>query len=216
MDREQGMSANRGDPIAFSENYPHEDIFMQQARKNGIDLGADDPTAAVGSLIQFIVQTAKAKSIVEVGTGSGVSALWAFHAAAEDATLTSIDSEREHLASARSVLEEAGVAAQRFRLITGNIIEIVGKLADANYDLMIVRNPQDLLEVIQESFRLLKPHGTLLIDNAMDGGRVADPTQRDFATISRRDAIKAIKEDSRWSSALLAVGGGVLVATKIH
>jgi len=209
------MSANRGDPIAFSESYPHEDIFIQQARKYGEELGAQDPTPVVGSLIQFIARTTSAKSIVEVGTGSGVSGLWAFHGAGEESTLTSIDNEREHLASARSIFEEAGIAPQRFRLITGNIIEIVGKLADANYDLMIVRNPQDLLEVIQESFRLLKPHGTLLIDNAMDSGRVADPTQRDFDTISRRDAIKAIKEDSRWSSALLSVGGGVLIATKM-
>lgn len=209
------MSANRGDPIAFSESYPHEDIHIQQARKNGEELGVIDPTPAVGSLIQFIARTTGAKSIVEVGTGSGVSGLWAFYGAAADSTLTSIDSEREHLASARTVFEEAGIAPQRFRLITGSIVEIVGKLADANYDLMIIRNPQDLLEVVQESFRLLKPHGTVLIDNVMDSGRVADPTQRDFETISRRDAIKAIKEDSRWSSALLSVGGGVLVATKL-
>jgi len=80
---------------------------------------------------------------------------------------------------------------------------------------MIIRTPDDLLEIVQESFRLLKDSGVLIIDNAMDSGRVADPTQRDFQTIARRDAIKAIKEDLRWSSALLPVGGGVLIATKI-
>jgi len=209
------MKSNRGDQVSFAENYPHEDIFMQQARKNGEELGAIDPTPAVGALIAFMATSVNAQSIVEIGTGSGVGALWAFHGSTPESTLTSIDSEREHLGSARSIFEEAGISAQRFRLITGVGIEIVGKLADNNYDLMIIRTPDDLLEIVQESFRLLKARGVLIIDNAMDSGRVADPTQRDFQTIARRDAIKAIKEDSRWSSALLPVGGGVLVATKI-
>jgi predicted O-methyltransferase YrrM len=209
------MNSSRGDQVTFAENYPHEDIFMQQARKNGVELGAEDPSPAVGALIGFMARTVNAQSIVEIGTGSGVSGLWAFHGAARDSTLTSIDSEREHLGSARSIFEEAGISAQRFRLISGHAIEIVGKLADHNYDLIILRSPEDLFDLSQESFRLLKMNGALIIDNAMDSGRVADPTQRDFATIARRDAIKAIKEDLRWSSALLPVGGGVLVATKI-
>ena len=144
-----------------------------------------------------------------------MSALWIFNDAPVDATLTSIDSEREHSASAKEILDEAGISAQKFRLITGNIIEVVGKLADSNYDLMIVRSPIDMVDVVQESYRLLKSNGVLIIDNALDGGKVADPTQRDFETIARRDSIKAIKEDSRWSSTLLPIGGGALLARKI-
>ena len=208
-------SSVRGDSFAFSENYPHEDFFMQQARKNGLEVGVSDPSIGVGGLIQFIAGLVNAKSIVEIGTGSGVSGLWAFNGSPKDSSLTSIDSEREHAGSARVIFEEAGISAQRFRLITGNIVEVVGKLADSNYDLMIVRSPKDMVEVVQESFRLLKDNGVLLIDNALDGGRVTDPTQRDFETIARRDSIKAIKEDSRWRSTLLPIGGGVLIANKI-
>ena len=206
---------NRGDMSAFSENFPHEDFFMQQARKNGAEVGAPDPTVGAGGLINFVVGLISAKSIVEIGTGSGVSALWIFNDAPVDATLTSIDSEREHSASANEILDEAGISAQKFRLITGNIIEVVGKLGDSNYDLMIVRSPIDMVDVVQESYRLLKSNGVLIIDNALDGGKVADPTQRDFETIARRDSIKAIKEDSRWSSTLLPIGGGALLARKI-
>ena len=144
-----------------------------------------------------------------------MSGLWAFRSAPSESTLTSIDSEREHSASARMIFEEAGIAAQRFRLITGNVIDVVGKLADANYDLMIVRSPKDMVDVVQESYRLLKANGVLLIDNALAGGKVADPTQRDFDTIARRDSIKAIKEDGRWRSSVLPIGGGILIASKI-
>ena len=100
-------------------------------------------------------------------------------------------------------------------MITGNIITVVGKLADKNYDIMIVRPADDLFDVVQESYRLLGDHGLLVIDQALSGGKVADPTQRDYESISRRDAIRALKEDTRWSSTLLPVGAGVLIAAKL-
>jgi len=209
------MIGNRGDMSAFAESYVREDIFMQQARNNAAELGTEDPSPAVGGLLKFTVELLRAKSIVEIGTGSGVSGLWIFSGAPADAVLTSIDTEREHATSARSVFEESGISSQRFRLITGIIMEVVGKLADNNYDLVLIRPASDLMDLVHEAYRLLKPGGILLIDNVLSGGKVADPTQRDFESISRRDGIRAVKEDSRWSSTVLPLGGGVLLATKL-
>ena len=202
-------------PHSYAESFIAEDAVKIAARARGLELGTLDASQGTGAYLRHLAHLLDAQSVVEIGTGSGVSGLWAFNGAPKDATLTSIDSEREHSASAKEIFEEAGISAQRFRLITGNIIEVVGKLADSNYDLMIVRSPKDMVDVVQESFRLLKDGGVLLIDNALDGGKVVDPTQRDFETIARRDSIKAIKEDSRWSSTLLPIGGGALVARKI-
>jgi len=209
------MIGNRGDMSAFSESFVREDVFMQQARNTAEELGTVDPSPAVGGLLKYVVQTLNAKSIAEIGTGSGVSGLWIFNGAPSDAVLTSIDTEREHAAAARTVFEESEISAHRFRLITGVVLEIVGKLADNNYDLIVLRPAADLMDLIHESYRLLRTGGVLFIDHALSGGKVADPTQRDFESISRRDGIKAVKEDSRWSSSLLPVGSGVLLATKL-
>ena len=84
---------NRGDMSAFAENFPHEDFFMQQARKNGAEVGAPDPTVGVGGLINFVVGLISAKSIVEIGTGSGVGALWVLEGMLPSGTLTSIDGD---------------------------------------------------------------------------------------------------------------------------
>ena len=205
----------RGDMFAFSENFPHEDFYMQQARKNGGELGAKDPSTGSAGFIATIAAMAHAKSIVEIGTGSGVGALWLFDGADKECSITSIDSDRENSIGAKSILEEAGYSQHRFRFITGNALEVVNKLADATYDLVVIRVAENLVDLIQESLRLLKGSGVLIIDNILDGGRVADPTQRDFESISRRDAIKSIKEDSRWRSALAPLGGGLLLAVKI-
>ena len=200
---------------AFAENYAHEDYFMQLARKNGEEVGVIDPTTAVGNFLKFATELTGAKSVVEIGTNSGVGSLWVLQALANDGVLTTIDAEREHSKIARTVFEEADIPATKYRIITGNLIDVVGKLADNSYELIITRDAMDLFEIVQESFRLLKSGGLLIIDQALSGGKVADSTQRDPESIARRDAIKVIQEDSRWSSSVIPIGAGVLVAHKL-
>lgn len=205
----------RGDMNAFAESYAHEDYFMQLARKNGEEVGVVDPTAAVGNFLKFTTQLIGAKSVVEIGTNSGVGSLWILQALANDGVLTTIDAEREHSKIAKTVFEEAGIPATKYRIITGNLIDVVGKLADNSYELIVTRNAMDLFEIVQESFRLLKSGGLLIIDQVLSNGKVADSTQRDPESIARRDAIKVIKEDSRWSSSVIPIGAGILVAHKL-
>jgi len=188
---------------------------MQQARANGEEVGAADPTPGVGNFLKFAVQITKAKSVVEIGTGSGVGGLWLLSGMTSDGVLTTIDSEREHSKIARNIFEEADIASTRYRIITGKLIEVVGKLADSSYELIIIRPALDLFDMVQESYRLLKPNGLLVIDQALSGGKVADPTQRDPESIARRDGIKVIKEDERWAASVLPIGAGVLVANKL-
>lgn len=200
---------------AFSENYAHEDYFMQLARKNGVEVGAIDPTPAVGNFLKFATQLTGAKSIVEIGTNSGVGGLWILQGLANDGVLTTIDSEREHSKLARTIFEEADILTTKYRIITGSLIDVVGKLADNSYELIVTRNALDLFEIVQESYRLLKSGGLLIIDQALSDGKVADSTQRDPESIARRDAIKVIKEDARWSSSVIPIGAGILVANKL-
>ena len=205
----------RGDMNAFAEGYAHEDYFMQLARKNGVEVGATDPTPAVGNFLKFATQLTGAKSVVEIGTNSGVGGLWVLQGLPNDGVLTTIDAEREHSKIARTVFEEADIPSTKYRIITGNLIDVVGKLADNSYELIITRDAMDLFEIVQETFRLLKSGGLLIIDQALSNGKVADSTQRDPESIARRDAIKVIKEDARWSSSVIPIGAGILVAHKL-
>ena len=205
----------RGDMNSFAENFAHEDYFMQQARRNGQEISASDPTPAVGKFLKFSVNLLNAKSVVEIGTGSGVGGLWLLSGMPSDAVLTTIDSEREHSKIAKTIFDEADIAPTRYRIITGKLIEVIGKLADNSYDLIVIRPALDLFDMVHESYRLLKSGGLLVIDQALSGGKVADPTQRDPESIARRDAIKVVKEDERWAASLIPIGAGVLVANKL-
>jgi predicted O-methyltransferase YrrM len=200
---------------SFAESFAHEDYFMQQARRNGQEISASDPTPAVGKFLKFSANLLNAKSVVEIGTGSGVGGLWLLSGMPTEAVLTTIDSEREHSKIAKTIFDEADIAPTRYRIITGKLIEVIGKLADNSYDLIVIRPALDLFDMVHESYRLLKSGGLLVIDQALSGGKVADPTQRDPESIARRDAIKVVKEDERWAASLIPIGAGVLVANKL-
>ena len=208
--------AERGDMRAFSNNFVPETEIIQRARHRGEDIGTYDTTPAVGSLLRYLTHLIGATSIVEIGTGAGVSGLWILQAMSPKGLLTSIDDEVENAKLAKQAFEEAGVNASRFRLTTGNSREIVGKLADSLYDIFIMRRSSDLLESVENAHRSLRPGGILVIDRALLSGKVADPTQRDPESIAYREVMKVIKESSDlWLPMLLPVGDGVLVATKV-
>ena len=209
--------ANRGDMRPFSNSFVPETEVIQRARSRGVEIGAYDTTSAVGSLLRYLTHLIGANSIVEVGTGAGVSGLWIFQTLSQKGLLTSIDDEVENAKLAKQAFDEAGISASRYRLITGNSREVVSKLADSLYDIFVLRSNTDLLENVENAYRSLRPGGILVIDRALLAGKVADPTQRDPETIAYKEVIKMIKESSdHWLPMLLPVGDGVLVATKVN
>jgi predicted O-methyltransferase YrrM len=206
----------RGDMRVFANSYLLETEITQRARHRGIEIGTYDSTPAVGALLRYLTHLIGATSIVEVGTGAGVSGLWILPVMSSKGLFTSIDDEIENAKLAKQAFDEAGISSARYRLITGNSAEIVGKLADSLYDIFILRKSREIFENVENAHRALRPGGVLVIDRALMGGKVADPTQRDEESVAYRDVIKVIREArEEWLPMLLPVGDGVLVATKI-
>ena len=205
------------DPHDFAEGFISEDFFKSQARARGVELGTKDTTPGSGAFLRYLAFTLKAQSVVEVGTGSGVGALWLLDGMLESGTLTSIDDEMEHTQIAKLAFADADITPGRYRLITNTVVDVISKLTDRAYDLVVLRqNPEDLSFVISEAHRILRSGGALVIDNYYGGGKVSDATQRDPKTVALRDAGKIIKNDSElWVSSLIPIGDGLLVATKV-
>ncbi len=205
------------DPHSYAESFIAEDAIKVAARARGVEIGTRDVTQGAGAYLAFLAELLNAQSVVEVGTGSGVGALWLLDGMLKSGTLTSIDDEMEHSAIARIALTEADIAPARFRLITNPVMEVMTKLTDRAYDLVIYRhNPEDLTYAISEAARILRSGGVFAIDNFFGGGKVSDPAQRDPKTIALREAGKAIRADSEtWRTSLIPVGDGLLLATKL-
>jgi len=205
------------DPHTYSENFLAEDEVKKNARAVGEEMGVTDATVGTGAYLKHLSHLLSAQSVVEIGTGSGVGALWVLEGMLPSGTLTSIDNEMEHSNSAKNAFLDANIAAARFRLITNPAMEVVTKLADRAYDLVIFRHdPEDLPFAINEAHRILRSGGVFVIDNFFGGEKVSDPAQRDPKTVALREAGKSLKNQiDLWVTSLIPVGDGLLLATKL-
>ena len=205
------------DPHSYAESFIAEDAIKVGARARGVEIGTRDVTQGAGAYLSFLAQLLKAQSVVEIGTGSGVGSLWLLDGMLKSGTLTSIDDEMEHSSIAKLAFAEAEIAPARFRLITNPVMEVLTKLTDRAYDLVIYRhNPEDLTYAISEAGRILRSGGVFVVDNFFGGGKVSDPAQRDPKTVALREAGKALKADTdTWSTSLIPAGDGLLLATKL-
>jgi predicted O-methyltransferase YrrM len=169
----------------------------------------------VGAALRVLAAALPARAVVEVGTGAGVSGLWLLGGMPEDGVLTSIDIETEHQKAAREAFTEAGIAPNRTRLISGPALDVLPRLTDGAYDLVLIdADKQEYAEYLAEAIRLLRPGGVLAIDNALWHDRVADPAQRDASTTTIRELGKAVRSDPALIPAMLPCGDGLLVAVK--
>lgn len=205
------------DLAQFSDNYIPEDPHQTAAREKGEELGVIDATPGSGAFLRYVASLISAQSVVEVGTGSGVGTLWLLKGLMSSGVITTIDPEVQHIQIAKNVLADADIAPNRYRLITSDYLDVMRKLADRAYDLVVFRGePEDVLDVIDEAHRILRVGGILAIDHFFGGGKVPDPAQRDPKTVALRDAGKFLKSQSEvWSISLNPVGDAVLLATKL-
>lgn len=163
----------------------------------------------------MIAGALRARGVVEIGTGAGVASLWLLRGMAPDGVLTTIDPESEHLRAAKAAFAEEGVPVHRTRTIARPPLDVLPRLTDGAYDLVLVgSDPQAYGEYVEAAVRLLRPGGVLVVADALLGGRVADPAQRDETTAGVRRVARAVRDDERLVPAVVPVGEGMLLAVR--
>lgn len=194
-----------------------EDLFLQTARGVAEEFGLTPITPGAGAVLRLLAAAGGAKSVVEIGTGTGVSGLWLLRGMRPGGVLTTIDLDGEHQRIARRVFAGAGFAASRTRIITGHALDVLPRLADGLYDLVFVdADVTEYAGCVDAALRLLRPGGMLVLDGALAGGRVGDPVVRDPETVAMREVVKAVRDASEWIPALLPASAGLLCAVKSH
>src|SRR6476646_10851156 len=202
------MSAQKPASWAYAEEFVAEDEVIESARRRGEELGAVPVGNGAGVLLRLLAAAVRARSVVEIGTGAGTSGLWLLQGMPDDGILTTIDVEPEHQGAARKAYAEAGIAHQRTRVIAGRALDVLPRMTDGAYDMVVVdADKREYPEYVEHAIRLLRSGGVLVLDNMLWHDKVADPASRDPQTTKLRD-------DERLVPALLPVGDGVLAAVK--
>ncbi|MEJ1231196.1 MAG: class I SAM-dependent methyltransferase [Galbitalea sp.] len=199
----------------FAEEFVLESEPIRAARAHSLEHGVEPISPAQGAQVSLIAATTAARSIIEIGTGLGVSGLWLF-TGAPLATLTSIEIEVDFQQSAKRAFADFGIPANRARLIAGRALEVLPRMNEASYDIVLVdADPGSVIEYVEHGLRLVRVGGTVLVPHALWRGRVADPAQRDDIVADFRTLLAETAASPAVLSALSLAGDGLLQLTRV-
>jgi predicted O-methyltransferase YrrM len=206
------MSSQKLAAWAHAEEFIAPSEHVDAARRRAEELGVGSIDNGAGATLRVLAAAIGAKAVMEVGTGAGASGLWLLAGMAPDGVLTTIDIEPEHQRAAREAFTAAGIAHQRTRVITGRASEVLPRMTDGAYDMLVVDADRGGYPAyVEQAIRLLRPAGTLVMSWT---DKEADPAARDADTTTLREVGRHMRDQEHFTTALLPVSSGLLVAVK--
>ena len=101
--------------------------------------------------------------------------------------------------------------ATRARFIAGRAIDVLPRMNEASYDIVLVdADPENVIEYVSHGLRLARTGGLVLVPRILAGGRVADPVQRDDVTSAYRSLVQETQESSAVLATVSPAGEGLL------
>ncbi len=166
-----------------------------------------------GRLLQFLIYALGARKVVEIGTLAGYSGVWIARALPPGGKLYTLEKSSKHAEVARASFERAGVA---------DCVELLEGAGQDQLPKLAARGPFDLVFIDADkgsypnylawAIDNLRPGGMVAAHNAFRHGQVLAPESDDDRMIQAFN--KALADDSRLESTILAIGDGMAVGIK--
>ncbi|MEM9033855.1 MAG: class I SAM-dependent methyltransferase [Actinomycetota bacterium] len=176
----------------------------------GMNIGEDQ-----GRFLQLLTEILGAEVAVEVGTFTGMSALWIARGLAPGGRLVCCDISEEYPAVGRRFWEEADVA-DRIEVRTGPALATLRAMPnDPHIDLAFVdADKTGYAAYVDELLPRLRPGGVIAIDNVLWGGAVIDPSITDPDTEALRSLNDALAARDDLDTLMLTIGDGVTLVRR--
>ena len=205
------MSDRTGEYI--SGLFAREDELLASLREEADRTGL--PPIAIssdeGRLLQVLLATINARTVLEVGTLGGYSAIWMARALPPDGRLTSIEIEETHARFAERYVERAGLSS-KVEIRVGRALDVLPSLDGQKFDAMFIdADKEPLVTYFEWGLRLVRPGGLVIADNALWGGRVYDDTVDDDKTRAVREFNRRMASDPRVLGIIVPTHDGVAV-----
>ncbi len=171
------------------------------------------------SFFRFLLKYVKPRSILEVGTAIGFSAILMSEYAPADCKITTIEKYEKRIPVAKENFRKYGKEAQ-IELLEGDAAEILKELSGP-YDLIFMDAAKgQYLAFLPEVLRLMAPGGLLLSDNVLQDGDVIESRfaleRRKRTTHARmREYLYELKHLPGFETVILPVGDGITLTTKL-
>lgn len=205
------------------ETFAPEDEILRDAKARlaaydghlvGIQVGAEE-----GKLLQFLIKMAGVKSIVEVGSLAGYSAVWMARAVGKDGMVHAINKDPKHYALLQETVEKSGL-----NIIPhlGDAREVLPSLEDqAPYDMIFIdADKGGYAEYLDWAEKYIRKGGLIIGDNSLLFGHI-NATEKPEGTSRKaweamREFNQRLADNSRYNSILIPTLEGLTVAQKLY
>jgi predicted O-methyltransferase YrrM len=171
-----------------------------------------------GQFMALVVKLIGARRILEVGTFTGYSSLVMAQALPADGGIVACDVNEEFTAVARRSGAEAGVEDKidlRIGPATETLSQMVAEGASGSFDIAFIdADKPNYATYYERSLELVRSGGLIMIDNVLWGGRPADTSEQDEATLAIRALNASLHDDERVDLSLLSIGDGLTLARR--
>ncbi|MCF8323914.1 MAG: O-methyltransferase [Leadbetterella sp.] len=167
-----------------------------------------------GRLLSMISQILQPKSVLEIGTFVGYSAICLAEGLAENGRLITIEANEEFETRIKSNINLAGLN-DKIDLKIGNALEVIPKL-DLKFDLVFIdADKLNYINYYDLVIEKLNIGGLIISDNVLWDGKVLDISKNDATTKLLRAFNVHVQNDNRTNKVLLPIRDGLFVSRKI-
>lgn len=170
------------------------------------------------SLLKLLLAMKQPKTILEVGTAIGFSALLMSEYGPEDCRITTIEKYEKRIPVARENFKRAG-REQQITLLEGDAAELLKRLSGP-YDMIFMDAAKgQYLNFLPDVIELLPKGGILISDNVLQDGDILESryavTRRNRTIHTRmRDYLYELKHNEKLQTDILPVGDGVTISVR--
>ncbi|MCM1540408.1 MAG: O-methyltransferase [Blautia sp.] len=192
--------------------------FLDEIEKSAREAQVPIIRKSTQSLLKFLLELSKPKSVLEVGTAVGFSALLMSEYAPEDCHITTIEKYEKRIPVAKENFRRAG-REKRITILEGDAAEIL-KTLDPAYDLIFMDAAKgQYIHFLPDILRLLAAGGLLVSDNVLQDGDIMESrfavTRRNRTIHARmREYLYELKHHPLLKTVILPVGDGVTLSVK--
>ncbi|RYG25181.1 O-methyltransferase [bacterium] len=194
------MSKSQWEAVdAYLTGQTHEnDPVLQRALARNAEAGlpAIDVSPALGKLLNLLVRTSGAKSILEVGTLGGYSTTWLARGLPDDGRIVTLELEPKHAEVARQNVDDAGVGA-KVQIVTGRAADNLPSI-EGPFDFIFIDADKPSNPVYwNHALRLSRPGTLIVVDNVVRHGAVIDDASTDPNIAGVRTLLELISAEPR-------------------
>ena len=166
-----------------------------------------------GAFMQLRTRALGVRRAIEIGTFTGLSALYVARGLPDDGSLLCLDVNEDWTAVAQRYWARAGLS-DRIELRLGRAIDTLrGLPAEPTFDLAFVdADKTGYAAYLEELHPRLTDNAVVLVDNTLWSGRVLEPHSDDDRAIAELNA--SLVADPRWETVLLPIADGLTMLRK--